>query len=110
MTVFFRNGKVVDFLQFDFYKSFPVFNIADIAIVIGVGLLILYSIITIVKNIIEPKIIGKQIGLHPLIALICVFSGLKIFGFIGIFLLPFSVMFAYKLFNEGVFELLFSEK
>ena len=76
---------------------------------LGVGLLILYSIITIVKNIIEPKIIGKQIGLHPLIALICVFIGLKLFGFIGIFVLPFSVMFAYKLFNEGVFELLFDD-
>ncbi len=76
----------------------------------GVGIIILYAIIMVVRNVIEPKIIGKQIGLHPLIALICVFIGLKIFGFLGIFLLPFAVMFVYKLFNEGVFELLFNNK
>lgn len=46
----FRNGVVVDFLQFDFYKSFPIFNIADCAIVIGAMLLILYYIIDTVKE------------------------------------------------------------
>jgi len=38
----FRSGKVVDFLQFGFWKTFPVFNIADIFVVIGAGMLILY--------------------------------------------------------------------
>ena len=42
----FRDGLVVDFLQFAFWKSFPVFNVADIAIVIGAGLLILYFVIS----------------------------------------------------------------
>ena len=41
----FRGGSVVDFLQFDFWRSFPVFNIADCAIVIGGGLMILYVIL-----------------------------------------------------------------
>lgn len=85
-----------------------IYSILTNDVYLGVGLLILYSIITIVKNIIEPKIIGKQIGLHPLIALICVFIGLKVFGFIGIFLVPFSVMLIYKMYDKGVFELLFS--
>lgn len=40
----FRGGEVIDFLHFAFFKSFPVFNIADIAIVIGAGLLMLYFI------------------------------------------------------------------
>ena len=40
----FRDGEVIDFLHFAFFKSFPVFNIADIAIVIGAGLLMLYFI------------------------------------------------------------------
>lgn len=73
----------------------------------GAGLLILYVIIIIVRNIIEPRIIGKQIGLHPLLALISVFIGLKLFGIVGIFILPFSVMLLYKLFEKGVFKMLF---
>ena len=40
----FRGGEVIDFLHFAFFKSFPVFNIADIAIVIGAGLLMYYFI------------------------------------------------------------------
>ncbi len=38
----FRGGKVIDFLHFEFWPTFPVFNIADCAIVVGAGLLMLY--------------------------------------------------------------------
>ncbi len=38
----FRGGNVIDFLHFEFWPSFPVFNIADCAIVVGAGLWILY--------------------------------------------------------------------
>lgn len=47
----FRAGRVVDFLQFGFWQSFPVFNIADCAIVIGSGLLILYFVLDTVKEL-----------------------------------------------------------
>ncbi|MBR4910586.1 MAG: signal peptidase II [Clostridia bacterium] len=46
----FRKGGVVDFLQFDFWKSFPVFNVADCAITVGAGLLVLYFIIDICRD------------------------------------------------------------
>lgn len=45
----FRGGEVVDFIQLDFWKSYPIFNIADCAIVIGACLLMLYF----VKGIID---------------------------------------------------------
>ena len=45
-----RDGNVVDFLHFEFFPSFPVFNIADCAIVVGAGLLILYFILDAVKE------------------------------------------------------------
>ena len=38
----FRGGEVIDFLHFEFIPQFPVFNVADIGVVIGAGLLIVY--------------------------------------------------------------------
>ena len=76
----------------------------------GVGLIILYIIILLVKNIIEPKIIGKQIGLHPLISLISLFIGFKLFGFIGIFALPLAVMLLWKMYERGIVSLIMNKK
>ena len=45
----FRNGKVIDFLNFQFI-DFPVFNVADCAVVIGAGLLILYFVTDMFKE------------------------------------------------------------
>ena len=46
----FRDGNVIDFLHFEFFPSFPVFNVADCAIVVGAGLLILYFLVDSVKE------------------------------------------------------------
>ena len=43
-------GSVVDFIQFGFWKTFPVFNIADIAVCIGVALLLLYFVLDVIKD------------------------------------------------------------
>lgn len=45
----FRNGKVVDFMHFQFI-DFPVFNVADCTIVVGAGLLILYFILDMIRE------------------------------------------------------------
>ncbi|MCQ2455109.1 MAG: signal peptidase II [Clostridia bacterium] len=49
-------GEVVDFLHFEFWPDFPVFNVADCAVCIGAGLLCLYFIIDSVKEIKEKKL------------------------------------------------------
>ena len=43
-------GRVVDFIQFDFWRTFPVFNVADIAVTLGAALLLLYFVIDIIKD------------------------------------------------------------
>ncbi|MBR7111319.1 MAG: sporulation integral membrane protein YtvI [Clostridia bacterium] len=54
----------------------------------GIGLVVLYAIITVIRQIIEPHIVGKSLGLHPVLMLISLYAGLKIFGVIGVFAGP----------------------
>lgn len=72
---------------------------------LGVGLLILYLIVTIIRNIIEPKIVGKQIGLHPVLMLLCMYLGVKLFGFLGLFIMPFLILILQNLNQEGFIKL-----
>lgn len=46
----FRGGSVVDFLHFEFWPAFPVFNVADCAVVIGGGMLVLYFLLDIIDE------------------------------------------------------------
>ena len=46
----FRDGNVIDFLQFAFWTDFPVFNVADISVVVGCGLMILSFVLDFIKE------------------------------------------------------------
>ena len=52
------------------------------------SLFILYIFIILVRNILEPKIMGQQLGLHPIVLVIGMYIGAKLFGLLGILLLP----------------------
>lgn len=58
----------------------------------GMGLLALYGVITIVRQVAEPRIVGESLGIHPLATLIAMFTGLSLFGITGMLLGPFVVM------------------
>lgn len=68
---------------------------------LAIGLAILYVTITVIRNILEPKIVGQQVGLHPLVMLVCMFMGAKIFGFLGLFILPIIVIILKNLNDSG---------
>lgn len=55
---------------------------------LGFGLLILYIVITVVRRIVEPKILGENIGLGPLAVIISLYLGVTMLGGIGLFLGP----------------------
>lgn len=54
----------------------------------GIGMFVLYLIITVIRNTMEPKLVGKQIGLHPLATMISLYVGLKVIGFWGMLIFP----------------------
>ncbi len=74
-------------------------------LLLGIGLLITYVIITIIRNIVEPKIVGAQLGLHPVVTLIAMFVGINVFGFFGIFGLPILISLVNHLNNKGIIRI-----
>ena len=67
----------------------------------AIGLILIYIIITIVRNFLEPKVIGNQVGLHPLITLLSMFCGLKLLGIIGLFGFPLTLIVINDLYKNG---------
>ena len=65
-------------------------------VLMGIELLVLYIIITIVRQIIEPNMVGANIGLHPLATLISMIIGLRMFGAVGMFGFPLTLAFFYN--------------
>ncbi len=58
----------------------------------GVSLIILYLIVLVIRQLIEPKILGQQIGLHPLITLMAMYLGTQFYGIVGFILGPIIVL------------------
>ena len=72
---------------------------------VGIGMLLLYIVITAVRQTIEPKIVGQQIGLHPIITLLLMFIGAQLMGVLGLLLLPIIATILKKLNDEGTIHL-----
>ena len=68
----------------------------------GIGLLILYAVITVIRQFIEPKLVAGQVGISPVVTIIAMFIGIKIFGAVGIFILPLIVIIINLLNDEGI--------
>ena len=68
---------------------------------LGVGLLILYLIITVTRQVVAPHLLGKQMGIHPLVSLFAMLTGMELFGFWGMVLAPILVMLLKPLFIRG---------
>lgn len=78
----------------------------------GVSFIVLYLVILIVRQYLEPKVVGVQIGLPPIVMLICIFIGFKFAGLIGVFLFPMIMIILKKLNDNGyihIWEPLHSE-
>lgn len=67
----------------------------------GIGLLIIYAVITIVRNTIEPRIVGHQIGLSPVITITAMYAGLRLFGFVGFICAPIVAILVKHLNDTG---------
>ncbi|OBZ12053.1 sporulation integral membrane protein YtvI [Bacillus sp. FJAT-27264] len=73
---------------------------------LGIGLSVLYGIILITRQVLEPKVLASSVGLDPLAMLIGMFAGLQLFGMLGLILSP-VILVTWNAFNRaGVFHVL----
>ncbi len=81
---------------------------------LGIAILVLLIIMSIARQILEPKLVSKNIGVHPIFTLIAMYTGFKIIGIIGLLIGPivliiFKNIFA-SLIDQGVFKTIFDRK
>ena len=78
--------------------------LGDFHLFIGLGLL--YVVVSLVRNILEPRVVSHQIGLHPLVTLFFMFLGLRATGSLaGMLLFPLVVMIVKQLQDAGKIHL-----
>ncbi len=81
-----------------------IFSFVTGKVAFALGLLALYVFITTVRYMLEPRIIGQKVGLHPLATLISLYVGLKVAGVAGMFLGPIVVILFQACSRAGVFD------
>ncbi len=55
----------------------------------GIGVCVLYLVLTVLRQVLEPRILGAGMGMHPLVMLMAMYCGLQVFGIGGMLLAPF---------------------
>ena len=86
-----------------FFDLFPIIGVGTVVIpwaiveiilgntARGIGLLVLFVVNELIRQFSEPRIVGKSLNVHPIFTLILIYTSIALFGFKGIFLLPFFV-------------------
>ncbi len=66
----------------------------------GIGLLAVYAVVWLVRSVLEPRLVGKELGLDPLVTLFSVYAGFRLLGIGGMLLAPFAAMLATQLIRQ----------
>lgn len=57
---------------------------------LAIALIVLYLIITIARQLLEPKVVSGQIGIHPIFTLIAMYTGYKLIGILGMLIRTYN--------------------
>lgn len=81
------------------YAPLIIIKILNKEYLIAIILLILYILIIITRQLLEPKLISSALGISPLGSLMAIFIGLQVYGFLGVIFFIFMVVF-YNMLNK----------
>ena len=81
---------------------------------LGIAIVTLFILMSIVRQFLEPKLVSKNIGVHPIFTLIAMYTGFKITGVIGLLIGPIVLIIIKNIFanliDQGVFKTIFDKK
>ena len=63
----------------------------------GVGLMGIYAVVAVTRSVMEPRLVGRQLGLDPLITLFALYAGYRLWGVAGMLLAPMAAAMAAQL-------------
>ncbi|HHT02070.1 MAG TPA: sporulation integral membrane protein YtvI [Firmicutes bacterium] len=72
----------------------------------GIQLLALLGVLTLVRQIVEPKIVGDRLGVHPLAILLSMYIAVRVFGVVGFVVGPLGAVMVKALAEAGAFPVL----
>ena len=82
--------------------------------VLAISILVLWIIMSVTRQFIEPKIVSKQIGIHPIFTLIAMYTGFKFIGVLGMFIGPILLIILKDVFagliDKGVMKAIFERE
>jgi len=81
------------------------FELLRLNLPLAFGLLVLYLIVAVVRGFLEPRIVGGQLGLHPLVTLCAIYAGFQLMGVLGMILFPIIAQILVRLHRSGVVTL-----
>ena len=77
-------------------------------------MLIIFAILSVVRQFLEPKIVSKKIGIHPIFTLIAMYTGFKVIGILGLLIGPIAMIIIKNLYgtliDKGVVKSIFERK
>ena len=77
---------------------------------LAAGLAVIYAVITVIRQIVEPKLVAGQLGLSPVVTVSALYLGLKIFGVPGMIIAPILLTMLKVLNDEGIIHIWKSSK
>lgn len=87
-----------------------VFSLLTGKVGLGVGLLVTYAIVLVIRQVLEPKLVSGQIGLPPIVTITSMYIGTKVLGVFGFFIMPFLVTILNEMNKAGIIHLFKSSK
>lgn len=72
---------------------------------LGIGLIVIYAVISVIRQIVEPKLVAANLGLPPVVTIMGMYLGLQLFGFIGIFAMPIIIIMVKLLNDQGIIHI-----